>query len=488
MKLNRLASVSLLFTLFYAAPAFAADHYIRAGANGNGSGSDWTNACNGFSGSCSPGSMVRGDTYYVATGTYASVSFGQPTSGSLVITILGATAADHGTSAGWSNSFSVNSADGGQQARFQNSGGTNVAMRGSYYVFDGSVGSGNVSSSYGFLMMQPSSCGSSQNYVEIGASTITDVTVSHVAIISCGPGFDVSQNAFSMSTGANYLTNITIAHSYISGANNSWNTTNLANSFIEYNYSEKQWSTSAHHGETIGMNNCHNSDFSGCSSNCPQGFCAYNVSVRYNVIRDCNGTACIAAIGPGNVYSMRAWKVYGNVFTGCGGGDGVISNGGSNFVMKDVQIYNNTFVNCNSIISKQCDAGASACSQAAGNVFKNNLLVNSGVDLVRNGGAAYDRDYNSYYAPIDPVPTESHGQVLSSSSPLVNINAGNYRLTAPTSPGVALSAPFDIDGDGVRRGGDGVWDRGAFEFSGGGGGGSDLPPSAPQGLRILSSQ
>jgi hypothetical protein len=44
--------------------ASAANHYVRAGASGNGSGADWTNAYTDL-----PGSLTRGDTYYVAAGT-----------------------------------------------------------------------------------------------------------------------------------------------------------------------------------------------------------------------------------------------------------------------------------------------------------------------------------------------------------------------------------------------------------------------------------
>ena len=95
-------------------PGWAADHYVRAGATGNASGSDWTNACADFTGSCAVASLVRGEVYYVATGTYGSRTFNTAESGTLVITIKGATVADHGTDAGWQPSFGVDVA----QAKF----------------------------------------------------------------------------------------------------------------------------------------------------------------------------------------------------------------------------------------------------------------------------------------------------------------------------------------------------------------------------------
>src|SRR5687768_17254029 len=56
--------------LFAASAALAADRYVRQGATGSGNGSDWTNAYTSL-----PASLVRGDTYYVADGTYAGYTF-----------------------------------------------------------------------------------------------------------------------------------------------------------------------------------------------------------------------------------------------------------------------------------------------------------------------------------------------------------------------------------------------------------------------------
>src|SRR5690348_11914306 len=94
-----------LLLILVALPALGANHYIRAGATGNGSGTDWTNACSGFSGSCAISGLVRGDTYYVADGSYGSQTFDTANSGSSVITIIKATVANHGTATGWSDTF-----------------------------------------------------------------------------------------------------------------------------------------------------------------------------------------------------------------------------------------------------------------------------------------------------------------------------------------------------------------------------------------------
>jgi hypothetical protein len=88
----------------------AANHYIRPGASGNGNGSDWTNACTEFTSACDIASLVRGDTYYIADGTYASRTFNQAASGTSVITIKKATANDHGTETGWNSEYGNGSA------------------------------------------------------------------------------------------------------------------------------------------------------------------------------------------------------------------------------------------------------------------------------------------------------------------------------------------------------------------------------------------
>src|SRR3954471_15661072 len=87
--------------------------YVRAGATGTGTGADWTNACTDFTGSCA--TLVRGNTYYFAGGTYGSRTFSPTVSGTSTVVIKGATVADHGGAVGWSSAFAVGS---GNQAHF----------------------------------------------------------------------------------------------------------------------------------------------------------------------------------------------------------------------------------------------------------------------------------------------------------------------------------------------------------------------------------
>src|SRR3989338_4142127 len=244
-------AIALLITI---EPSWAAaNHYVRSGATGSGSGSDWANACADFTGSCAGASLVRGEVYYVATGTYGSRTFNTAESGTLVITIKGATVADHGTDAGWQPSFGVDVA----QAKFSHGSSEQAVVFGtSYWVFDGSVGSGNTASSYGFLIEKPSNCSMNpQGGIWVGkvCGTSTGVTVKHIAYLSCGASYDVAQRGIGIGCGACYVTNSTFSNNFYDGLGQSWGITNLSNSTIEHNYSQNQWSSSAHHGETLAV-------------------------------------------------------------------------------------------------------------------------------------------------------------------------------------------------------------------------------------------
>ena len=286
-------------------------------------------------------------------------------------------------------------------------------------------------------------------------------------MLGCGSANDFAQSGFALGCGNCYLTSVTIANNLIDNVLAFFNTTNLSNSIIEYNWGQNQWS-GVSHGSPLITNNCHNSDVAGCSTAFTQGLGAYNTTFRYNIIKGCRGTACLDAIGPGNVKSMNAWKIYGNVLVDTAGGNGVIASGGSNFVIADTLIYNNTCVNCG-VILHQCGANP-ACASASGNVVKNNIMYNGTCNIDVNLGSAVDNDYNAYLTCSSPE-TEANGQIATL-DPFVNSAigaAGDYHLTASgastLNAGLTLASPYNQDMDGNTRGGDGKWDRGAYEFT-----------------------
>ncbi|MEN6626348.1 MAG: hypothetical protein ABFD69_08995, partial [Candidatus Sumerlaeia bacterium] len=91
MVLRTLRGLFLTVLLLgFASSSMAADYYVRAGAGGNGS--DWANAYGSL-----PATLQRGSTYHIAAGSYGSHQFNDAESGTAMITIKKATAADHGT-------------------------------------------------------------------------------------------------------------------------------------------------------------------------------------------------------------------------------------------------------------------------------------------------------------------------------------------------------------------------------------------------------
>jgi hypothetical protein len=79
--------------------------YIRAAAPAGGDGADWTTAWTQL-----PDTLQRGLIYYVAGGTYPAYEFDDAESAGAVITVLKATAADHGADTGWDVAYGTSRA------------------------------------------------------------------------------------------------------------------------------------------------------------------------------------------------------------------------------------------------------------------------------------------------------------------------------------------------------------------------------------------
>src|SRR5262245_48017532 len=84
--------------------AGAATLCVGPSATGNGSGSDWNNKIAWST------TLVRGNTYYLETGSYSGKTLSVANSGSSYIIIKKATVADHGTSTGWVDSMGTGQA------------------------------------------------------------------------------------------------------------------------------------------------------------------------------------------------------------------------------------------------------------------------------------------------------------------------------------------------------------------------------------------
>ena len=72
-----------------------------------------------------------------------------------------------------------------------------------------------------------------------------------------------------------------------------------------------------------------------------------------------------------------------------------------------------------------------------------------------------EHDYNAFFNSGNHI--EQDKQILLN-NPFVSYENHDYRLILPTFSGYKLESPFNRDMDGIERGNDSNWDRGAFEY------------------------
>lgn len=442
--------------------AWAACHVITPGGSGSKSGSDWSNACAGLSGSCSPSTgMVRGDTYYIGKGTYTSATISKGNSGSSTITIKSPTASDHCTETGFSNSTHVG------QAVIQGS----TFIDSDSWIINGQYGTPYSKGSYGIKFQYNgggvdaincrSGCDSSTfKYVEIQGS--------NYANSFCDEGIGIFGYNRSPAT-----SNVLLDHMYLYQSSNNVKFNSASNITLQNSILDENYSSANCHGENIAF---HDVD---------------NLIVRYNQLKNCVGTACIAT--PNACSSTCGTsdnsQFYGNVILNTRTGPCVANGGSSNVVctsslirillgenMVNPKFYNNTFANWSagllssgSVVDVFFNSGA----QVSGLEMKNNLFYNNGpIELGDSGGSSCAS--NSYYSTSRSSDACSGDQTNGSGNPFVNANS-DFHLTADTSSWTPLSSPFNVDPDTETR----ISSRGAFQF-----GDSSNAPDPPTNLTV----
>lgn len=449
--MKHLAFLTLLLAMLFLGivSAEAANRYVRAGATGNANGNDWINAYPAL-----PSNLTRGDTYYIATGTYAGRIFNTLESGTALITIKGATVAEHGTDTGWSSSMSVSTADGGTQATFT----SGLTFNTSYWVFDGVVGpvGSRTTTAYGFKI-------NPVNYavrVFNLSRAITNITISHISSIA--PAGDVEKFFLSTDNSTKSVHNVTWSHNLLNGWSNAqWATSaGLAmNDWLaEYNIILNGYSSAANHGEDINNNYGYLDRF----------------TIRHNIFEGrSSGTATIVGglNGPVGTY-----YIYGNVFKNQVSGDGTIVCVHENARM---YIYNNTFANVTGGGSGAYISGAASDCTLSGEIA-NNLLYNMSA-VLGSATSGMTRRYNAYFSTTN-TPSESNNYTASG-NPFLDYANGNFGLVpaiaAAMPAGLPLGPPYDRDMFGNIRE---PWSRGAITFLSGSV--DSTPPLPPVNLRV----
>lgn len=439
------------------APVLAVNHYIRQGSTGQNNGSDWTNAWTQL-----PTSLVRGDTYYIADGTYGEHMFDDAESGATYISIKKATAGDHGTDAGWQSTY------GDGQAVF--TGLINFTK--GYYVWDGITGSGSDYNSYGFKII-PSNTRANQYLMgipAIGFSSyqVDHITVSHTAIITSGQGTGEYTQVciYSLARDASYASSdITISSNYLSNASSNILMRQARNWTIANNYFDGNWSSSDNHGQQISP---------AASSNI----------FLYNNIFKNSATFIIGAHNEGGGNSN--WHVFNNIAIG-----GTLSAGfamgesGETDGLINSNFHNNTFVSVNfggrgAVFVGTLTNVATQKSYAYNNLFYN--CINPRMDNVDKTAGAIVHNNNAYLSCTGIFnSSDESASLIDNINPFVDAASENFRLAAGVSPnhkGLNLSQYFTTDKDGKPRG-NSLWSIGAYRAGG---------PAPPENISITIHQ
>jgi len=406
----------IVFALLGAsAQAYSADHYVDANSNG-GDGSDWANTY-----STLPSSLIRGDTYYIADGSYGVYNFNDPESGSRDIIIKKATQADHGTDTGWLSTM------GDGQATFNST----LTFSSDNYVFDGQIRNEADwfdGDSYGFKIVHNSR---DQNIV-VQASNVTVQNVFVDALVSL-PENTIRRYAVDTdSYGGPIWTGLVFRRMYVYGSNNIWFLRTTNGALVEFSASENAQSNGANHGEIW------NSYFS-----------VNNEVIRYNIVRNAyNGSPGTAIVAKNEGSGL---EFYGNLIYDFETTDGIVGfSGGS---ARNSKVYNNTIVNGNS-----WNQGVRL--EGPNNIVRNNLWINcQAVNIDLGSGST-----NSHNGFSTGSTSGSNAQGDVTTSIFVNYPGKDFRLSRETNGGVILPAPYDKDMFGQTRGVDAVVSRGAFEY------------------------
>jgi hypothetical protein len=499
--------LAVLTLLVASIPCSAACHVVLQGGTGTKSGADWNNAFSDL-----PATLVRGDSYYVAKGAYGKHTFKDADSGTTPITVAAVTATDHCTDTGFSPATMIG------QAVFSCASACNQQIfefTTDYYTITGqyrSTATNNPAvdwtTGYGFKLDNgnANANGGVGGGLGFGGSPVFvhDISVSFFEHNGIHPTSDATLTASGgTDLGVDFeggSHHITISSSYIHdlwvpffmrGSHGTGSHPGFGSgdsNTIDRNYVAHNLSTSLNHSE-------------GCS--CSEGLTNFTISHNYFV--DMVGTAYIATPSGASAASGNGpngpWNVFGNVFMStsagraalhCGTGDGMLTIFDATFT-GDVFFLNNTIANMSG-----CQADSNGITLGLGFttpmqrlIVEDNLWFNDDfVDVINTGTLSFSGatltatswDHNSYYKMANPnFSTDNDANAVcqastvanatikcpfGSTNPFVDSTNSDFNLSADFAPGVNTGttlAANNVDLNGVTRGSDGVWSRGAFQ-------------------------
>lgn len=460
----------------WAALAEAATCYVRDGGTATGTqgistnGGSWSQAYDQLS--TAETNCARGDTIYVADGTYTGVTLNTAASGTTRIIIKKATIAEHGTETGWDNTY------GDGQATFAST----ITISTNYWTIDGSYRDESnapwswfTSSGYGFAILNNG--GSDQRQINMQGTRVDGITVKHTWIQGRSAAFSGAERRYAVDVDSGDESNRHANHLYqrnlFTDSNQHLFLRTSTDAIVEYNAFDNLGGDGDNHGNSVN-----------CYWHCE------GLIYRFNVARDIgeytgwSGVTQIVAVAElaagGNGIRPTVW-IYGNLSFRSSGGDGVYGFNGSGFSDGDClncRVYNNTAVDGNMQFNQNWGV---MFPNGSGNIASNNIFfdgtksTNSSSPANSSLGTSGTLSYNAYGTGASTQGTNAQGSVTSAL--FTDYTNDVYTLASATSCGTTISgtAPdggaLDVDMLGNTRGADGCWDRGAFEFCAGGCGG-----------------
>ncbi len=430
----------LTFLLWLVSSVLAENNCVREGATGSNDGSDWINAF-----AILPDTLIRGDTYYIADGNYCpdGYTFDVPMDGEKYITILKATDSSHGTDTGWDSQY------GDGQAVFTEM----LAFKSSYWRFDGIVGSGPDSTSYGFKVKPDETITDAEHYLIKAphSGDIDYIQISHCSLTQLGRDWNGQDGKYGQCClyvgGDDPTDHYIISHNYMAFASTCLILYNSSNTIVENNYFSTNWSSPDAHGQLVAP-----------------GWDSDDVIFRNNIFY----LPTIFVFGA-HVAGSERWQVYNNIAIGDGS---KVNAGFANATSADTNIILNSEFHHNTFYNMDFGRGAIFIGYLSGNVADdrsiayNNIYckikdIHSGMNYTP-GSLIYEN--NAYYDCWGIFNPGSTDIVADSIDPFVDLANLNFRLKEPVVTDKVLPPPFDVDFDGKVRGVDGHWDRGAFEY------------------------
>lgn len=448
----------LLFLSCFLLPlsGYSASHYIRPSATGATNGSSWANAWTNFA------SVVwtRGDTYYIAGGTYVGdISIGVAESGSTRVILKKANSTDNSGDAGWSSSFESD------QAIIQLAVGQ---INNSYFTIDGVTGANRAG--YGIKFYGPSVGGG--NAIVNLADNKSFLTFVNIEIEGPGFGYATGASAFKHNSTSGLTKGHTFTNIWIHDVSQNgtvWVNV-LGTSFSDYGLLYDKvtldncgYNVLGQHGQGIQIG----SGAAGSSNS----FWLIRNSTFFNVV----GTADIAALGFSTNSDIR---IYNNIFyntnlsfnEAAGGvwtnytslqdasSPGVLYFSDTAQRADRVQIINNTFHK----ISRNTVYFGNISSN---NEVVNNLFVDGHFNLVHQGVTG---SYNDYYlclpiisSGIFGVPYGELGQQTETASPFVDIGR-DFRLVGGANASSNGTNRSDITTTDIQGTTISTWHMGAY--------------------------